>query len=284
MISPHHKNEGNRGSNALDSSFLWESVALDVNLTSVQIATIAMLLNACVARNADWTLRAWRHILPDSGNVMQLTLCYAGEAGLPQALTGAIGQLYKDVARAKSDLAPLIISASVYNATERRLLAFACPCWRKLARDAAQAIAGIAANRSLAPIIQKDCATLTVLLREAMNGESQRVRPNGEIELPPNEQRRRSARLSVSVSCQVMLPGRTLPGVLQDVSREGAQVECAYPLAAGQSIVLAFPNGRQLPAVVIRWSGSRAGLRLLNPLAANDPLFSAGHDAGGSRH
>jgi hypothetical protein len=258
-----------------NADFLFESVVCDLHLTALSVGALAMLLQARAAAGASWTLKGWRPLLDDDRHAMRLTLRFHADMGMPAAMAARIADLYARLAEAKTTSAEFAKLSSKHATLDSVALARAAEGWRRLCRETVGALEAIApaAKQRLPSPYDEDCRTLVAFLVEAAEGKLRRVGAFGEITLPQLRQRRRSPRAAVRRSCALLLPDGRVSAEIEDASRNGLGILCRRPLHEGQQMTVELADGRRLSAVVARRNGDQTGLRLLTPLAADDPLF-----------
>lgn len=266
---------GASSNGALNSDYMLETIVCDLHLSSLHIATLAMLAAAYLRDEPDWTLRPWRNILIDDGAIMQLALKCFADVKLGDEFASRISRLYAGLSAAKAATEPLARIAKRYSSEDRARLAEAAARWKRLRAQSIDVL------RDLGPVIAgrlnerfaKDGATLIAFLTEAAGGATSRVSSKGEIRLPQLLQRRRGARAPVGGSCRLIVADRTVEARLVDVSREGIGLVCRHATSVGQALAIEFDDGRRLKATVARRTGDRIGLKLAAPLSGLDPLF-----------
>lgn len=266
---------------ALGSYYLMDAIVRDLHLSSLHIATLAMLLDACLRTEPGWTLRPWRHVLIDDGAVMQLALKCCADDMLGGEITARIAELYIELSDAKAATDPLAGIAQRYSSAERSRLAVASKQWKRLGARSIHVL------RELTPVIAgrlnerfaQDGATLIAFLSDAVQGRTDRISANGEIKLPVLLQRRGWARAQAKGSCRLILVDGNVDASLVDVSREGVGLVCRHEIPIGQALMIEFEDGRRLKATVARRTGDRFGLRLAASLSGSDPLLRPSQSA-----
>ena len=264
-----------RETSALNKEFLLATIVYDLLWSVFHVGTLATLLNACARINADWTLRPWRHLLNDSGTIMQLALRYGPEIGLTAQVSANTSKLYSDIAAQKLRLVPLVKTAETYSSAERRQVVAACTAWRQLAQDAKAilAIFEAAVVHQLDELTIEDTHTLSQFLADAGTGRVTRVSPSGEISLPVLKQMRREPRVKIHGRCTVIFGDKTITAALKDISASGLGMICDQPLPDKQSVTVVMEDGLRLQGKVASRFGDHVGLLFDSRLNRNDALF-----------
>ena len=172
-----------------------EMIVCDAHGCAIDIATLALLLTAHTQPGATGNVRSCRHLLHDDAKAMALALRYGEEVGLRADEVSRLDALYRSVAAAQADLAPLTKFAAL-SESQRQLLRGQSGVWRRLAAEAAAAIGQLdgSARGSLNRDYAEDAETLRQYLKRAAEGDTRDVDPSGVIHVPELRQRFRSAR------------------------------------------------------------------------------------------
>jgi len=258
----------------IDRGFLLETIICDLHSSAMQVAMLAIMIEASAKPKGAAALRSGRHMLHDDCKVMSLALHYGEEVGLSPDCIKRIDSFYRGVGEAKQKLGPMLQPSS-HPGQQSDLLRNVRHSWRWLAVAAAEALAGVDALTSsqLGDPYVEDSSTLRQLLKEAADGDIRRVDAMGTIHLPLLRQRRQSPRATVKQPCMIVLPSGSYTAVIADVSRKGLGIVCSHPIEDRQSLRVALEDGRQLEAMVVRRQGDQIGLLLSTPLSAGDKLF-----------
>lgn len=115
---------------------------------------------------------------------------------------------------------------------------------------------------------------LIQLLIAASHGAHPCVEADGCVVIPGWAERRRHQRQTVDFPVEVHAFERVWTARAFDVARGGLGLDGAGELQPGDAIALKVPDGRLFRANTAWVSGSKAGVCLLQPLAAGDPLIS----------
>ncbi len=251
--------------------FLLETMASDLHLHAIHIATLAAIVNAATRPGGAALLRSSRHLLGDDAKAMLLALKYGANLGLATALIARLGALYACAADAKVALAA-IVAARAGAPTQEKLLAQSAQ-WRRVAVDTLKAVEMFheTAKSRLNAIYAGDARVVREALQRAADGDPRLIDASGVSRLPQLSQRRQSPRLAVERSCTIHLPGGAVQARVEDLSREGLGIVCAHPLAERQQLKITLDDGTVVEAIVARARGSSYGLSLRQPL----PNFSA---------
>jgi hypothetical protein len=257
-----------------DDPLLYETIVCDVEWSALAVGALSMLLSAAARPGAIWTLHPSRHLLYGDAKAILLALRYGTNVGVPADAVAKLNRLYGEISAAKLQLVALA-APEVYDRAQRASLPKHGEVWRRLAGDASNAIEALepSIRDRLNETYARDAATLRHFLTEAARGDCRAVDEGGKIKLPKLSQRRRTPRAVVDRPCEVILPSGKFGARLNDVSRNGLGIVCDGPLAEGQSLVVALPDGRRMEATIVRRYGANAGLSLRQALAATDPLF-----------
>ena len=237
-----------------------------------------MVVEACSKTDAGWTLRSWRRGLGDDCEVMRLALRFQDDMGLNKAIAAQIAGFYDSVSDAKASIVDLAKIAVLYTVPERRALVQAAERWRSLCRRAVEVLKAVngEVSRRLPALYAEDNRALVAFLEEAARGDTRRVSAFGELTAPRLQQRRRSPRILLRVSCRLILPRGQAWAEIEDASRNGLRLMCSLPAREGDAAVIELADGRRLTAVVARRSGDHLGLNLSTALPSRDPLLMGG--------
>jgi len=259
-----------------DVGFLLETVVCDVHGAFLQIATLSLMTMNCARPNATTNLRACRHLMHDDSKIMLLALRYGHEIGLDGSTIDKLSRLYVDMGRAKAALAPLT-SLELLSPTQRQQIHSHAQSWRGLAQAATGVVDALGAliKARLDPGYAQDFQTTRAFLAQAVEGRMNDIMAHGVLEPPKLRQRRRNPRMTLARSCNLIVGTASYPAKILDVAREGIGVNTRAALETGQSVAIALDDGRRLEATVVRRQGPVFGLKLLELLTPDDPLFAA---------
>ncbi len=242
--------------------FMFETIVTDVQWSALNIGSLTILVNACSATTADWTMWPWRHALTFDARSMKLALRYSSDMGLSPAAIAQTDFVYRRLEDLSARSIPLFRCLDLSGPGARRALAELASEWRTLSGDT------ISMLRILEPFVRQrlirhyahNCQILQQFLDEGFKSKSDRVNIWGEIELPILAQKRRQARLPTKTSCKLRVGAQIVPVTLVDLSQSGAGITCRMALQVGQEVKLEFADGKSVDARVAWRTEERCGL------------------------
>lgn len=257
----------------LNFDFLLETMASDLHLHAIQVATIATIVTTASRPGGDALLRSSRHLLRDNGKAMLLALKYGADLGLAAALVAQLNALYLSAFDAKAALAAVVEGPGGRHSHDR--LQTQSAQWRRVAAETLSSLRMFhdAVKSRLSAIYADDARAVCETLRRAAEGDPSLIDAGGALRLPQLRQRRQSPRFAVARTCTIHLASGAVQARIEDLSRDGLGVVCAQPLAEGQQIKITLDDGTQVEATVARARGSSYGLSLHAPLPNYDRLL-----------
>lgn len=265
-----------RVASAQSSLVLVESIVNDAHWTTLSIATLTILMNACSAKPVSWTLRAWRHTLTPHASAMRLALRYGTDVGIDAAAVERLDAVYDRLESLSVRSMPVVSCVTAYSPAQRRELQVLADDWRNLSRSAGTML------RALEPVIKArlnwqyadNNRILVPLVDAAVFKNGDRVNVWGEIDLPRLAQQRRAVRVATRLLGQVHCGDVSSDATIVDLSLTGAGIACRRRLQVGQRLELEPVKGRRLGATVVWSADHRYGLSFAQPLRRKDALFA----------
>jgi hypothetical protein len=258
------------------ANYLLETIVCGAYESALQVAALALLLNACARTGDTSRVLSFRHILIDDSEVMLFALSYGEDIGLEGPAVVALRNLYRGIAAAKRDLAKQMEPRNARK-LERATVQSAAQSWRRIVELARAAIEHLqkAVKSRLHESYERDARTVIEFLRQAAAGDANAFDSQGALRLPRLEQRRSLPRLPIRQDCQILLSSGAHRAQLTDVSTRGLAILCEVAPSVEETVTIVLQDGRRLGATVVRIQGAKIGLRLAKALAANDALFAA---------
>lgn len=257
---------------------LMEKLVADTHSAALMTAAVTSVINAFKEAAAHEPSQLRQYVPTPGGMILGLEML-AREAHLSVEADAAVRAFF-------SHLEPCLLEMESYfadahtmgigraNALHRYSLASS---WRLVCLSAGDAVEALASETEdrLPDLYNLSAGILNRLLDAAARGQSPCLNADGKPYLPALPQRRQGARRVLHQPATLNCGGDVIRVFVRDVSQGGLGLERVRRVKDGDLVTVTLQTGRTFTGTVVWRKGARAGVRLADQLAPNDPLLWA---------
>lgn len=266
-------------SKGLEGIALFEELVCATQVAALQVAAVGSCVNALGSKGGAKNALALRNFVPHQPTVFSsLSRCCA-EMQLERATMLRVEKFFSDLSVVERQTYVFCSDVERFGAKQAVALHHTAlmATWRQMSQRALEAVEELdpEVQHCLAERYSENTAVLTRLLTSVVDGGHPCLDARGYPYLPELAQRRPAPRRAVFHACTLEHQKKTSRAIVRDISASGLGLEYARDLTPQKVILVEFENGRCLSGVVVWKSGTRAAIKLDNPLNPKDPLLVA---------
>ncbi len=264
-------------SGPVEDNALFEALVCEFHWTALQIGAIASCMNASLASERTWMLRACSNLLPVESAVVRIALRSWQDIGLEGKLAESISGIYFDLTDAKTQAQPLINQAGVFVGPKVSLakLEQITALWRKLADDCNTVVQLLEPETRwrVGGLYTGNALILGKFLKEATSGAYGCVNQFGEVAIPLLPQRRKAPRYVLLQPCKVSTQDVTSIAYARDISKNSIGFDCEHDFKLKERILVELRSGRKMKGIVAWSQKKKAVVQFDEALSDGDPLL-----------
>ncbi|MFA5957145.1 PilZ domain-containing protein [Hyphomicrobium sp.] len=257
---------------------LFEALVCEFHWTVLQVAAITSCMNASVAENRAWKLRACSNLFPVESPVITAALRTWDEIGLPRDLSASLNKIYRDLSDAKRLALPIARDAGTFSGPNISLLKLQqiAAVWRKLTEDCEVALQSLEpeARWRLCGLYTGNSLVLGKFLKAAISGAYSCVNQIGEVAIPVLPQRRKTRRYVLVQPCTIRGRNVNAAVIARHISSNGIGLESDQDFELKERVIVELRNGRKIRGTIVWMRNKQLDVQFEETLAASDPLFA----------